>query len=109
MEATTAPLAPNLWEGLPAEAQRLILDLQAQVVAFRTENAALQERIRELEARLGQDSSDSSRPPSSDPPQATKPRQARLHCAACLHHRCFQHHRGLNACEWENQVRYLPL
>src|SRR3954453_17539787 len=38
--------------------------------ALRAENAALQERIRELEAQLGQTSANSSRPPSSDPPQA---------------------------------------
>jgi transposase len=38
--------------------------------ALRAENAALQDRIRELEARLGQTSVNSSRPPSSDPPQA---------------------------------------
>lgn len=36
----------------------------------------LQERIRELEARLGMDSTNSSKPPSSDPPQA-KPRRGR--------------------------------
>src|SRR2546421_113215 len=47
-----APRAPSP----AAAAQTLILTLQA--------------RVRELEARLGQDSSNSSRPPSSDPPQA---------------------------------------
>src|SRR6266516_4386661 len=78
MEAVAPPLPADTWEALPSEVQMLILDLQAQAVAFRTENAALQERIRELEARLGQDSSNSSRPPSSDPPQATRQRQASL-------------------------------
>jgi uncharacterized protein DUF6444 len=39
-------------------------------VAREAENAALQARVRELEARLGQNSANSSRPPSSDPPQA---------------------------------------
>src|SRR5215213_7499226 len=38
--------------------------------ALRVENGALHERIRELEARLGQTSANSSRPPSSDPPEA---------------------------------------
>jgi transposase len=38
--------------------------------ALRAESAVLQERVRELEARLGQTSANSSRPPSSDPPQA---------------------------------------
>src|SRR5439155_9693838 len=33
-------------------------------------NGALHERVRELKARLGQTSADSSRPPSSDPPEA---------------------------------------
>jgi transposase len=43
--------------------------------ALRAENAVLHERVRELEARLGQNSSNSSRPPSSDPPQApTRPK-----------------------------------
>jgi hypothetical protein len=53
MDAAPAPLAPNLWDALPAEAQTLILGLQAEV-------AALQERIRNLEARVGQDSTNSS-------------------------------------------------
>jgi transposase len=44
--------------------------LRAENAAVRAENAALQERVRELEARLGQNSANSSRPPSSDPPQA---------------------------------------
>src|SRR5919199_4706001 len=38
--------------------------------ALRVENGALHARIRELEARLGQTSANSSRPPSSDPPEA---------------------------------------
>ena len=42
--------------------------LRREIAALRAENAVLQTRLRELEARLGQDSSDSSRPPSSDPP-----------------------------------------
>ena len=38
------------------------------------ENAVLQARVRELEARLGQSSSHSSRPPSSNPPQVPRER-----------------------------------
>ena len=48
--------------------------LRAENAALRAESAVLHERIRELEARLGQNSSNSSRPPSTDPPQAP-PRQ----------------------------------
>src|SRR3954454_2261499 len=56
MKLPDPPLPPEIWTATPDAAQALIL--------------ALQERIRELETRLGQDSSNSSRPPSSDPPQA---------------------------------------
>jgi hypothetical protein len=41
--------------------------LCAENAALRVENGALHLRIRELEARLGQTSANSSRPPSSDP------------------------------------------
>jgi len=57
MAVTELPLPPEIWAATPCAAQALIV--------------ALQERIRELEARLGQNSSNSSRPPSSDPPQAS--------------------------------------
>jgi transposase len=56
MELTATPLPPEIWAATPGAAQALIV--------------ALQERIRDLEAKLGQNSSNSSRPPSSDPPQA---------------------------------------
>jgi transposase len=51
-----------------------LLDLVcAELVALRAENAQLRARVQELEARLGQNSTNSSRPPSSDPPE-TPPR-----------------------------------
>lgn len=56
MELTDLPLPPEIWAATPCAAQALIV--------------ALQERIRELEAQLGQNSSNSSRPPSMDPLQA---------------------------------------
>ena len=49
MELTELPLPPEIWAASPPGAQALIV--------------ALQDRIRELEARLGQNSSNSSRPP----------------------------------------------
>src|SRR4051812_22522897 len=55
MELTERPLPPEIWAATPAAAQALIVALQA--------------RVRELEGRLRQDSSNCSRPPSSDPPQ----------------------------------------
>src|ERR671932_1888083 len=61
MERIELPLPPEVWAATPCAAQALIL--------------AQRERIRELEARLGQCSSNSSRPPSSDAPQAaTRPK-----------------------------------
>src|SRR4051795_6739455 len=62
MKLTDPPLPPEIWAATPSAAQALIL--------------ALQERIRELEARLGQTSANSSRAPSSDPPQAPAPPKA---------------------------------
>jgi transposase len=59
------------WAATPAGVQALVVALVAvggQVPALREQVAALTERVRDLEARLGQDSSNSSRPPSSDPP-----------------------------------------
>jgi transposase len=54
----------------PAPLLEELATLRRENVALRTENAVLHERIRELEARLGQTSANSSRPPASDPPQA---------------------------------------
>jgi transposase len=69
---TTLPLAPKLWATVPAPDPAPLLEqlatLRLENAALRTENAVLQARISELEARLGQTSSNSSRPPSSDPP-----------------------------------------
>src|SRR3954453_6056903 len=61
MAVTELPLPPEIWAATPCAAQALI--------------GALQARIRELEARLGQTSANSSRPPSSDPPQAPAKRR----------------------------------
>jgi transposase len=71
MEATALPLPADIWGTPPAAVRMLVLSLQAQVAALQSQNVALQGRVRDLEARLGQDSSNSSRPPSADPPQAS--------------------------------------
>jgi transposase len=52
------PIAQPLWDGLPAEAQAAV---SALVDSYKR-------RIAELEQRLGRNSTNSSRPPSSDPP-----------------------------------------
>lgn len=55
------------------EANALLRALWATVQVLRAEQGQLQARVAALEARLGQNSSNSSRPPSSDPPAAPRP------------------------------------
>jgi len=52
------------------DALALLAVVCAELAALRAENGRLAARVQELEARLGQNSSNSSRPPSSDPPTA---------------------------------------
>jgi transposase len=74
MIETTLPRAPDLWAPVSAPDSALLVaelaTLRAENAALRAENLVRQGHIRELEARLGQNSSNSSGPPSSDPPQA---------------------------------------
>ncbi len=55
---------------LPAAVAAYVAALEAAVQTLATTNVALAARVAELEARLGQNSANSSRPPSSDPPGA---------------------------------------
>src|SRR5688572_8440127 len=59
------PIPAELWDQVPAAAQAALL-----IVFRRSEQrvAAPEQRVRELEERLGQNSTNSSRPPSTDPP-----------------------------------------
>src|SRR5215208_7002550 len=74
MSVMLLPLAADLAATTPAPDLAPLLEelatLRRENAALRTENSVLHERIRGLEARLGQTSANSSRPPSSDPPQA---------------------------------------
>src|SRR5881398_2368985 len=81
MIETVLPRAPDLGATVPAPDLAALLEqvaplrrenaaLRAENAALQAENAVLHERVQELEARLGQTSANSSRPPSSDPPQA---------------------------------------
>jgi transposase len=54
---------PDVWVTFPSAAQAVIVALAQRV-------AVLEAEVRALRARLGQDSTNSSRPPSSDPPWA---------------------------------------
>src|SRR3954471_6001306 len=72
----TAPIpdpAPLLEQVAPLRQENAAL--RAENAALRAENAVLHERVQELEARLGQTSANSSRPPSTDPPQAPAKRR----------------------------------
>jgi transposase len=57
-----------LWDSLPAEARALILALRAETAELRAKVQTLQQQVRALQERLNQNSSNSSRPPSTDPP-----------------------------------------
>jgi transposase len=52
------PISESLWNTVPPEAQ----------AALRVAFVALERRIAELEARLNLNSTNSSKPPSTDPP-----------------------------------------
>jgi transposase len=59
------PIPAELWEQLAPAAQAAIMAL---VQSYEQRLTALQRRVEDLEQQLGQNSTNSSRPPSSDPP-----------------------------------------
>src|SRR6266536_3435806 len=79
MESETPPpgITPADWAATPPTVRqfmRALLTVLAQhqevIVQLQQENAALRQRLADLEARLNQHSQNSSKPPSSDPPSA---------------------------------------
>src|SRR5215471_16497452 len=76
----TPPALPHkVWERTPPEAQTHIRALQASLEALASMVHSLQEQVRTLQEQLNQTSQNSSRPPSSDPPQSGRPRRPRSH------------------------------
>jgi transposase len=71
---TPAALSSDLWERTPPEAQAYIRALESRLSALEARVQTLQEQNRALQERLHQNSRNSSRPPSSDPPQSPRRR-----------------------------------
>lgn len=69
------PLPSNLRPTTLEEALVVIAQLLQLIAEQQARIVALEARVADLEARLGQNSQNSSRPPSSDPPTVTRPRR----------------------------------
>src|SRR5438128_2544050 len=74
---THPSLPQELWDRTPPEARAYIGVLEARVATLEAMVQALQEQNRALQEQLNQTSRNSSRPPSSDPPQSERPRRPR--------------------------------
>ncbi len=66
-------LPPELWDQTPPTVQAYIRALEARVETMASMVHSLQEQVRTLQEQLSQTSQNSSRPPSSDPPQPRRP------------------------------------
>src|SRR6059036_29906 len=74
---TPLTLPQELWDRLPPEVRAYIETLKVQVKTLTSMVHTLQEQVRTLQEQLNQTSRNSSRPPSSDPPQSQRPRRPR--------------------------------
>jgi transposase len=72
-------LPQELWDQTPPEVQAYIRVLEARVETMASMVHTLQEQVRTLQEQLNQTSQNSSRPPSSDPPQHRRPRRPQSH------------------------------
>lgn len=76
-QLSAIPLSAELLSRTPPEVIELLLRLLPENQALRTEITHLRARIEELEARLNKNSSNSSKPPSSDSPFVKRPEVAK--------------------------------
>src|SRR6266436_4442227 len=74
---TLPALLHEVWERTPPEAQAYIRALEARVATLTSMVHVLQEQVCTLQAQLNQTSRNSSRPPSSHPPQPQRPSRPR--------------------------------
>src|SRR3954453_15653361 len=68
--SSVPPIPVELWNQIPPAAQAAILALVQQ---YKQRLQALQQQVDQLTERLNQNSTNSSRPPSSDPPHVKRP------------------------------------
>jgi transposase len=74
------PVLPQeLWDQTPPEVQAYIRVLEARVETMASMVSTLQDQVRTLQEQLNQASQNSSRPPSSDPPQHRRPGHPQRH------------------------------
>jgi transposase len=70
------PLLPELWNRIPPEAQAalsiVVEGYEQRIAHLETEATALREAVQALQAQFGQNSQNSSRPPSSDGPHVKR-------------------------------------
>jgi len=66
------PLPADLWDSLPPEARALILALRAEAAELRAKVRALRQQVEDLQSRLNQNSTNASRPPSTDAPEVKR-------------------------------------
>jgi transposase len=62
------PFSESDWLATPEPVRRYVEHLEQRIERLETTVALLVKRIEELESRLNQNSQNSSKPPSSDPP-----------------------------------------
>lgn len=63
-------ISPEDWVATPVAVRALLLTLLQTIEQLQPQMLDLQQRVADLEERLGQNSRNSSKPPSSDPPNA---------------------------------------
>ena len=82
---TGLPLTPEDWEKTPPSVQTLVIMLweenqilKEQVKRLQIQAGALQDEVKTLKERVNKNPQNSSKPPSSDPPQTPKYHKAEL-------------------------------
>lgn len=75
VDGRSIPVSKDSWDRTPPEVQVLVLALLAKIDALMAANEALSKRVTELEEREKTNSTNSSKPPSSDPPGTLRNRR----------------------------------